>query len=480
MQRLPRFLARQVTWQKVFIAFLYLAGLFLWGIFFNWGNFPDQFHDWTEVNLPRLAAAQDALRQHALPFHVQDAAILRCGPDCDRYWSSIDTIMSPQLLLLKWMPFRSWVLLDVWLMYTLGFWGVVVLRKLFQWSLPLFGLFFFFFFFNGHILAHYAVGHINWGGYFLFPWLIYLVECFRRGDNSWSWVMKTALLIFTMFLQGSFHQFVWSLILLGFISIVYFRRFFTVLKAMIFTCLVSTVRLLPPILAFNGFDRDFYGGYPNLFGVYEALTHLVLPADAMPFQHMGSNLGYWEFDLFIGKFGMWLLVVAGLVWLLMQFRARKVDLLLLPIAALTLLAMGRIYLLFRQLPIPLLYGERVTARMISLPFVFFTAYAITALQNASILFTSWKARLVTGIFSLAFLLEGYTLFLNLAAWRLPQTALAFPYTYVDLTPKPVANHADPLYFGLLWVGASMSLLSVAVLAILAHRSSSPKTAGQNV
>jgi hypothetical protein len=473
MPRIYTFRLRTWSWDAVFTAGLYLSGLLLWGIFFNWGDIPYQFHDWSEVNMPRLASVQDALHKNELPLHVLDAAILRCGPGCDRYFSAVDVITSPQIILLKWMPLGPWVLTHILLLYTAGFCGIALLRRRFNLSIPFFALLFVLFFFNGHILSHLSVGHITWGGYFLFPWLVVLVDRFIRGDDSWTWVLQVALLLFLIYLQGSFHQFVWALIFLGFLSLAYIRRFLTVFKAMVFACLVSAFRLLPPVLAFNGFDRDFYGGYPSLFGVYEALTHWVPPADAMPFQHMGSNLGYWEFDLYISKFGLWFLVFAMLVWLIQQVRAKKIDLILLPIAALSLLAYDKIYLLFRQLPIPLLSGERVTARMISLPFIFFVVYALAALQKGTAILgkSKWIALPVAG---LAAVYQAYILILRLLAWQVTASFRAFPPAFTNLSEKLVANHPDPLYITVLIGAASLSLISILFLSFLAYRFPAPQ------
>jgi hypothetical protein len=460
----------QSGWNIVLTGFLYCIGLLLWGVFFNWGKFPYQFHDWSEVNMPRLATIQDAFHKNEFPLHFLDAAILRCGPGCDRYFSAVDVITSPQIILLKWMPLRMWVLTHILFLYTLGFWGLAVVRKRFNLSFPLFALLFFLFFFNGHILAHLSVGHITWAGYFLFPWLVYLVDRFIKGDDSWAWVFSTSLLLFFLFLQGSFHQFVWSLIFLGFLSLAFWRRLLTPFKAIVFACLFSSFRLLPPILSLNGFDRDFYGGYPSLFAIYEALTHWVPPAEAMPFNHQGSNLGFWEFDLYIGKFGLLFLLIGGCIWLFFQIRARKFDPILIPIAALTLLSYDKVYLLFQMLPIPLLSGERVTTRIISLSFIFFLFYAIAAIQKGVNLFERRKWMILT-LALLAAIFQAYIQITRLLTWRVSEAGLAFPFSYSNLSLKTVANHPDPIYFTVLIVGASLSILSMIIIGFLAwHRS----------
>ena len=51
-----------------------LAG---WGFFLNWGSIPFDFHDWAEVNAPRLAFLKDAVTKGELPLHMPDSSALR-------------------------------------------------------------------------------------------------------------------------------------------------------------------------------------------------------------------------------------------------------------------------------------------------------------------------------------------------------------------------------------------------------------------
>jgi hypothetical protein len=280
-------------------------------------------------------------------------------------------------------------------------------------------------------------------------------------------VLKVALLLFAIFLQGSFHQFVWALIFLGFLSLAYFRRFFTVFKAMVFTCLVSAFRLIPPVLSFNNFSPVHLGGYPDLMSVYIALAHWVTPAEAMPFMHMGSNLGYWEFDLFIGKVGVWFLIFAGFAWLALQIYTRKIDWVVIPTAALFLLSLGDVYSVFRRIPIPLLYGERVTTRIISLSLVFFIFLSIAALQKWADRMGRWKWILETALIPVA-IYQAVVLIPRVLAWCIIEAYVAFPFTGADLAQYTINNHADPLYFLALGGGLLVSALTIALLVWLAR------------
>jgi hypothetical protein len=175
----------------------------------------------------------------------------------------------------------------------------------------------------------------------------------------------------------------------------------------------------------------------------------------------------------VGKFGFWFLTFAGLVWFFLQIRAKKIDLILLPIAALSLLAYDQIYLLFRRLPIPFLEGERVTTRMISLPFIFFIIYALAAVQNGANYLGKWK-RFVFPVAALAAIYQAFILIIRLLAWRVTESSRVFPQGYTNLSEKLVSIHPDPLYLTVLITAASVSLLSILILFFLAYRFPIPK------
>ena len=105
-----------------------------------------------------------------------------------------DVILSPQVLLLKWLSVGSFVLVDTWLMILLGWIGLLRLRRRFSLSLLSFTWLSLLFYFNGHILSHYAVGHVTWGGYFLLSWFAELVFSLIDGEKGAVWEAKMALL----------------------------------------------------------------------------------------------------------------------------------------------------------------------------------------------------------------------------------------------------------------------------------------------
>jgi hypothetical protein len=444
---------------------LFAGGIALWGVFFQWGKFPVTFHDWADVTAPRLYFLKDAVTQGIFPLHISNTSAL--GGVTDRYFSIPDVFFSPQALALAFLSITNFVLFNQFLMYAIGFLGLLWFQRKFKLSAMAFTVLFLLFNFNGHVLSHFAVGHDTWGGYFLFPWFAMLVITLLEGERSWKWVAKLALLLFAMLLQGSFHQVVWCLIFLGFLALAARKQFLPLAMAAIFTVIVSLFRLLPPSLLVSQFGKDypFMGGYPTVGDIWSSLTGIRLPGTYTYPPFVQKSLGSWEFDLYIGLLGAAFLVIfGGYFWWKNRGEAGRYNALALPLVAVMILSIGDVYQLVRALHIPLLDGERVSSRMISLPFVFLAILATVEFQR-------WlnRVRFSTPIYigQLAVLFIGAAdLYRNFNAWILPNTHTGFNFTPVIPSEWFAVARVDPLYDRTLIVGAAGSLLGIGVLLYL--------------
>ncbi len=149
--------------------------------------------------------------------------------------------------MLHFITLGAFVVAHILLLYSLGYAGLLWLRRKFSLSLvPFIILFILFkFFLNGHSPAHLAIGHLKLGGYFLFPWFAILVFQLVEGERRWTWIAKTSLLLFAIFHQVSFHQFVWLLIFLALLAVAKRGYFLTAAGGALFAVLLSLVRILP-------------------------------------------------------------------------------------------------------------------------------------------------------------------------------------------------------------------------------------------
>jgi len=448
------------------LALLYMIGGLAWGYFFAWGKVDANFHDWAAITAPRLTFLKDAVTRLELPLHISDPSTL--DYITDRYLSVPDAFIAPQTILLRWMDVGTFVMVDALLLYTCGFWGLLLVRRRFRLSAAAFTILFLLFNFNGHILAHYSVGHATWGGYFLFPFFVLGVVELFDGGRGWGWVARMALVMGAIYLQGSFHQFVWLLILLGLIGVCIPRYFWMSLKAAAFSVAVGLFRILPPVLLVDKFNHRFIAGYPTLEYLWRALVEVAVPGDITLASGMTSAVGWWELTLYIGLLGALFLLGFGLVGWLGARRPALERRLLLPLGLLTLLAMGNIYAYIQQVPVPLFTGERISARMLSVVLVFLLVAAAAEFQRRldEIQHATWVA--AGAILGLAFMAQD--LWQNLRLWKVASARALFPTANFSPADWYVHNnYNDGGYIALVGLGLALSAAALALLAFLSLR-----------
>ena len=458
--------ARGAAWYGAW----FVLGCALWVFFLNGGDIPFDFHDWAEVNAPRLAFVQDALRKGVFPLHMPDASALRGVTD--RYFSLPDVFFTPQLFLMKWLSVGEFVLAHFLILYAAGYIGLVRLSRRLKLSPAAFAVLFLIYNGNGHLLSHVAVGHATWGGTLLFSWfMLWVYELYEEGEPPRGWPLKMGVLLFAIFLQGSFHQFVWCLLFLCAAVLTFWTRrgpdwarWKAIFSAGVCSVGLSAVRILPVAIQLDGFDDDFLGGYRSLRQLVRAFLIHVAPADALDRTVTGGTLGWWEYDMYIGFALAALLLTLTVLRAGELVRARRFPRILIPIVGMSSLAVGNVYALFRALPVPLFSGERVSSRFLILPFLFFMVEALRAhgpeagTEGRGAKIWPWGFALLTAI-------GAGELFAEARAWRVGEAVRAFPVTVTDLSIKIVANRADPVYFRALWIGAGITLLTAAVMTL---------------
>jgi hypothetical protein len=458
---------RWLTW--VWLGILYLGGALLWDKFLFHGQFKFNFQDWYVISGPRFYFLKDALMHGALPLHIPNT--LDLGGLTDRYMSIPDAFLAPQVVLLLFMSVANFIVANQILMYTLGFAGLLWFRQKYSLSPFGFAALVLLFNFNGHVLSHYGVGHLTWGGYFLFPWFAMLVICLLEGDHRWTWVAKMAALLLFMWLNGSFHQFVWCLLFLILLGLTSWKTAIPTAKAVGFSLILGLVRILPPAMLANTYNSayQYLGGFPSAAGIIDGLTSIKPANTEIDIPLIGLKLGWWELSLYIGLIGAVFLAYFGIVrWLQKHENGSGYPELALPVLGMIVLSIGGTFTLLRG--IPLFDGERTTARVISLPLVFVLVLAFIEFQR-------WlDARRLArwaylGLVVLAGL-EIHDLFLNFQIWQVGEVFHAFPLHEFNIHQFSVANHPDPAYFqALTWgaVGTAAGLLMLGLLVWLEKR-----------
>ena len=301
----------------LFLLFLYLFGIFLWGEFFNWHHSSISYFDWATFNLPRYEVIRDALHYGQFPLHLANTASLHHVTD--RFWGLPDVISTPQMLAMFFVDADTFAVLDVFFFYSIATAGLIYFKKKFNLSLVAYSILFFLFNFNGYIQAHYSAGHASWGGYFLFPWVFILIFKFIEAPQGWRWVTALAFLFFYMLLAGSEHHFLWLCIFLLALGLTNLPRLKWILAVIISSGLLGAVRLLPPLLEMGKFTSDpklgFFSGYQTSGDVLTSLLFLSKPLNDLA--DTGKDLLLnplfpWETDIFIGLVGGCFLLYFGL------------------------------------------------------------------------------------------------------------------------------------------------------------------------
>jgi len=438
----------------------YLTGIYFWGSFLSWGRFNYNYEDWAQINLPRIAFVRDALSKGQFPLHMSETAHLHGLTD--RYLSMHDVILSPQMIVLPFMHVTTYVVINTLGFYSLGFLGLLWLRRRFSLSLLSFIILFALTNLNGHLIAHIAVGHITWWVNFLFPLFVALIFQALDGSQGWRWTACVAFLLFFIYLNGGFHQFVWLLIFLILLGAAARRLLRLMFQTVVATICLSLFRILPPILLLGSFDKAMLGGYPTLLKVLEGLAVFKVPGQdfVLIAADVASPVGWWEFDLYIGVVGTTFILLAGILgWLRWSKSHPTYQELSFPVAFTFALSIGDLQRWVRWVPI--FAGERVTSRIIYMPFIFLAVLAVIRyqywLQDHKLPAAALAAQ---GVLVLVGVNE---MWLQGSLWKVDQALKAFSITPVDLKIKIVMNHPDPAYFLMVGIGAALSLLTAVFL-----------------
>ena len=460
----------QLTGKRRWIAWIWLLGVFLLGLYWFWiffehGGHTLLFHDWANITAPRYQFLKSAVQEMQFPLHISDPGTFHGYTY--RYLSVPDTLISPQLVLLGWMAVTRFNLFNVCILYSLGFIGLLVLKNKFHISLIPFTALSLLFNFNGNILAHLSVGHANWVGYFLFPWFAWLVFRLLEGDRSWKWTLGMSVLLFVIWLQGSYHQFVWLLLMLGLIAIFVPRTFWFVVRAGVFILVMSAFRLLPAILVYDNYVGGFDNGFITLSVLFNYLIFMASPQEIKYFMPgTGPFVGSWELTTFIGMVGTIFVIYFGLFRGLLA-RQAPFRALMLPLGIMLLLT-GGLYDIVDRLNIPLLGGERITSRMISVVLTFGLIMAAERFQRW--LDNSDRKPFLAAASLMAFSLTGLDLWLNMNVWKISDSSRLFDWVYFDPSKWFVRNdYSDTLYLGLVFGGLAISLVTFILLAVLSWR-----------
>jgi len=262
----------------VLLAGLFAGGILHWGFFLDWFNNHFDIQDWHLHVGPYLDFLTKALKSGQFPMHADSSFMIP-----SRYLARQNRPLSPQILLLYFLNPATYVLVNVWIFYSLGFIGLLLIRARYQLSLISFAALFLLFNLNGHIVAHMGVGHFEWVGYFLLPFYVLLVLKMVEGEKTgWKWLLSMSLLMLAINLQGAAHFFIYCMSFLFLLALFQPLFFSPIIKSIIFSALLSMIRIQPPALQFaSGTGLHSLGGFTSVFDLLQVFI-------------LSDNRAYWE------------------------------------------------------------------------------------------------------------------------------------------------------------------------------------------
>ncbi len=452
--------ARAFQW--LFLGALFLLGAWAWACFLNCGHLGMTAEDWPRQRM-YLSALTQALSEGRIPWHVS-----RQFYGIDSFLGVPELLLSPQLLLLPFMDAGRFVLVNVLLLYTVGFAGLLLIRRRWRLSAAAFALLFLLFNFNGHILSHLAVGH-QWTGYFFLPFFLLLALEMAEGKRGPRLPILAALALNAVLLQGSFHMMNWCLIFLALMVLFIPAARRAGLWTMLLTALLAAWRVVPGVMELHGGGYSFKNGYPSLYDLWLGLTKRFGPDGPQ----VGGIFGperWWEYDLYIGLPALALLLGLGIAvrrcrsWRLEATRFPSLD---APLVAMLLCSLSYFWALIAMLPLPLANAERISSRFLLIPFLMLLVIACARAQEGLDRLGRWRW------LCLPLLAEiGFELFNHALPWRLSEMERLQPDMPYDIGLR-IIQRAEPLYQWGTTAAAAISLATLAAMLILLARRRSP-------
>jgi hypothetical protein len=446
------------------LAALFGIGVLHWLYVFGWLTPGFSGMSFTVADWPKevryYAALQQALVEGRIPYYVS-----RSIQETRKLLANPEVPWSPDVVLLRFFGIELCLVLKVLLWYAVGFAGLLLLRRRYGLGLLPFTYLFLLFAGNGHIVAHLAIGHSMWTGYFLLPFVFLCLVDIQDGDAARA-PLKLALVFFLMLLQGSLHVFAWCALLLLLAVAFRPRLWRAALFAMAWTAALSACRLAPPaVVLFGKMEQAFISGYPSAADLLAGLVS-IRPITYPRRGGLFGTLNWWEYDAYLGPVGLAWLLVFGVVLRFKGPEAGRFAALQGPLLVMAVLSLDDVYALVNRLGIPLLSGERVSSRLLIVPIVFLLPAAALRLQR--LLEASPRRRLLSALSLAAALAIAGGLAVHSHRWSLPVLERTWPppphprdlgLRVVDARDA-VPTARDTAYLWTVKAGTAVSLLAL--------------------
>ena len=440
-ERKPQFIARTVL-----VLFLYSMGFACWICFFNSGNLSLKAFDWLKEGL-YLDTLRNALTNGVIPWNWDKPFYFATK----KILANPEIVLTPDILLLPLLNNGIFITVHVLLMYSFGFVGSFIIAKKMRISLVAFIFFWLLFNFNGYIIAHLAVGHFEWTGYFLLPFFFIiffkLVKLSESGSNiNLGLSLFMSLLLFLLFLNGSVHIAIWCCMFMMITAIWKWSLFPNIVIAIFGGALLALGRLLPAALWFPAKYLSFNEGYTGLSSFFKAMTDYTY--------HFN-----WESNIYIGWSGFIYLTI-GILFAFNRKRFLSLKPFLFTAIIFLILSYSNNYQILTKIGIPFAFVERAPTRFIVMPFLLLL---IISMKGGDKLFSSKP--MIIKIDALIFIpLIIYGLFVGSKFWWLVH--FEQPFKNVTKPLRSIVPYISRTYAYDVFASWSFSVISLITIVII--------------
>ena len=399
----------------------------------DWSSTQDHLKDWAYYSTLRQAAET---RQLPL-YSKQEASYLQT----ERYFANAETPLGPHAMLLAVMSIRSFFLLHALLMAGLGAAGLVALRRalgvaLFGWSVFAIALVL-----NTFTTWHLAEGNTPWVSMWLLPWIFWSTVRLRQGDDSHRTAAITALGLALMIVNGAWHIFMWSAMIIGLGAIGRRRNLLFLARTFAMVAALTAFRTVPALLTNGGSENQFGAGFSSAGDLIGALL-------------TESSVTRWSWfantNFFVSWFGFALMAGALIPWL---GPAGAAGALRIPAVTLFVLSIGSIYeqTLFR---LPVFVSERFTFRFAGPAALALLLIGCCQIQEWS----AWRSRR-SWLTTLPILAAAISLVVQLGL-----VVAAIRPRFAELPPPGLDNLKttvfEPSYVFSVWIGLALGVIAL--------------------
>ena len=489
---------RAITFNnKYFLIFLFFVGVLHWFLFCNLvypfkcneifstdivsfvtSSFEKKvfsLQDWTKIN-QMFGVIKDALQGGVIPYHVPEIDyIIRSVQG--RFFAAPSYTIAPHVLLIYFLDPATFYLVNLLLMYSVGFYGCILIKKHYSLGLVPFTFLFILFNFNGYFTEKYAAYGDAQMGYFLVPFLIlYILKVSEAAIRKLRVQIRYGFLIGIalsgMLWLGSLHIFLNCVTFVLIWSFVNYKLWKVSLIFFATAIITSSIRIFPALVTIDtGGRSELWTGYGHTHNIVAAFAKL--PTLTSPWYFHS-----WEYSIYTGGFGLCALIYFGCFGSFMKGKRVQFNgwySIGIPCMYVLVLSMWGFRKYLAPDFIPLINKEYIPSRYIFIPILIF---AVIASINMNEFIKKYNNNKIKFILSVLCFLIAVSVFNHSRVWRMHKVQNDFDQALalneverkghqMDLDRHVYIrnNPDDIIYIASLWIGLLVSLLSLSAVAL---------------